>query len=657
MIKQILILIISFLSLSTVVNAGTCWNGGSTGSSPYDVLNGSGGSASLAIADVRYCLETVANDGDIVVLPEGTASWSTGTNDILIPSGVKLQGSGTLGTIITPAPTSYYAILRTSGNNEISNIYFKWALGGTTGKEAIWLYGTGNKIHDNKFENSVTGQGVYGVYTYGGSGVIYDNVFLGTSIFVTNKKNAYTDWATDTSFGNNESGGVVYVEDNTFTASPTEDSIGRCIDSEYGGRYVFRYNKVEGFYLLAHGITTPTGGLSILRSTRTWELYGNVTTSGKDWGINNWVPPLWLRGGSGYAWGNTFKDWDYNQAILPILDIPRVTSTAFLTTNNTSLYGRCDGDNDYDGNTGGTGYPCRDQIGRDKDTSLLTIGTPPYASQDLHPAYFWNNNNEHAANVNMRLHPAAVDALTPYIQANRDYYDYNASFDGSTGVGSGVYASRPATCTAGVAYWVTDQGEWASGTDVNGVDHTGADGWLSKCPATNTWSAITDPESYMPYDYPHPLRGPNVKINLTGPGLSTTETAVRAGTVGVISIVISGDTFVESDDALKLTILAGLNGSTAFNTCIATQLAGSLVRSSTTQYDFTPAACASYNITSVDSVTWTIPATAITSGNAAVAGQGITINSDSETGIGGRGARNAAATMGSGGATFKIGGQ
>jgi hypothetical protein len=149
---------------------------------------------------------------------------------------------------------------------------------------------------------------------------------------------------------------------------------------------------------------------------------------------------------------------------------------------------------------------------------------------------------------------------------------------------------------------------------------------------------------------------PIISIDLTGPGLSTTETSVRAGTVGVISIVISGDTFVESDDALKLTILAGLNGSTAFNTCRDTQLAGSLVRSSTTQYDFTPAACASYNITSVDSVTWTIPATAITSGKAAVAGQSITINSDSETGIGGRGIRNAAGVMGSGGAKIGIGG-
>ena len=59
---------------------------------------------------------------------------------------------------------------------------------------------------------------------------------------------------------------------------------------------------------------------------------------------------------------------------------------------------------------------------------------------------------------------------------------------------AGPIASRPTTCTTGVAYWATDEGEWDS-------THAGPDGRLYKCTATNTWTLF-----YTPYTYPHPLR-------------------------------------------------------------------------------------------------------------------------------------------------------
>jgi hypothetical protein len=62
-------------------------------------------------------------------------------------------------------------------------------------------------------------------------------------------------------------------------------------------------------------------------------------------------------------------------------------------------------------------------------------------------------------------------------------------------MGVGVIASRPGTCTTGVAYWATNEGEWNS---TNGAT---ADGRLYKCTSTNTWTLY-----YTPYTYPHPLR-------------------------------------------------------------------------------------------------------------------------------------------------------
>ena len=80
------------------------------------------------------------------------------------------------------------------------------------------------------------------------------------------------------------------------------------------------------------------------------------------------------------------------------------------------------------------------------------------------------------------------------IVANRDYYLETGSFNGTTGMGVGTIGSRPSTCTAGVAYWATDEGSWRSG-------YPSSSGRLYKATATNTWTLY-----YTPYTYPHPLR-------------------------------------------------------------------------------------------------------------------------------------------------------
>jgi hypothetical protein len=99
------------------------------------------------------------------------------------------------------------------------------------------------------------------------------------------------------------------------------------------------------------------------------------------------------------------------------------------------------------------------------------------------------------------------DANPYHIAANRDYYDYAASFDGTSGVGCGSLAARPPTCTTGVAYWATDQ----SCKDLSGMVGTNPakpiSGKLYKCVSTNKWSTAGDGITYTPFQYPHPLRG------------------------------------------------------------------------------------------------------------------------------------------------------
>jgi hypothetical protein len=143
-----------------------------------------------------------------------------------------------------------------------------------------------------------------------------------------------------------------------------------------------------------------------------------------------------------------------------------------------------------------------------------STGTIAWPNQAVEPIYEWMNNYS--------LVPSNPSFLTANddssaLKQNSDYYDWCdassqsgcTSFNGTVGVGSGTLASRPSTCTTGVAYWATDQGNWNQ-------SGSGGQGELFKCTATNTWTLI-----YTPYTYPHPLtgtQGPTVGVpaNLQG---------------------------------------------------------------------------------------------------------------------------------------------
>lgn len=118
----------------------------------------------------------------------------------------------------------------------------------------------------------------------------------------------------------------------------------------------------------------------------------------------------------------------------------------------------------------------------DKDPAL----TGSWPHQELEPVYGWGNTYNNSRQL---------DLASPYptIQENRDFYNQKTPFNGTAGVGVGKVAERPKTCTPGVAYWATDQGEWDS-------THEGPDGQLYVCSVPNTWSVY-----YKPYTYPHPL--------------------------------------------------------------------------------------------------------------------------------------------------------
>lgn len=162
---------------------------------------------------------------------------------------------------------------------------------------------------------------------------------------------------------------------------------------------------------------------------------------------------------------------------------------------------------------------CLDQPTRSGGT-LLSGSTPVPAvsiGQSLDPTYEWGDT--HTGSFNNA--PAA--SQTARLIRNRDFYYENANqsaqtsatypFDGSTtiGVGHGPSAFQPTTCTTGVAYWATDQGNWNQ-------SGSGGQGELFKCTSTNTWTL-----SYTPYTYPHPLTS-NTAVTSVNPPQNLTAT-------------------------------------------------------------------------------------------------------------------------------------
>lgn len=415
---------------------------------------------SCSRSDVQSAINS-ASDGDLVVIPSGSCIWTT---QIILKKNITLQGAGKDKTHITWNTLGF--AFYPSGTWRISGIDF--AIGNSA---SGIVYGDGVinwRIDHCKFSSSGFAKEsilVIGQPSARGYGLMDNNEYINvrSALFYGGDCNPSINvaWTDDIGLGTDN---AIFVEDSTITNTISYASY-NAIDENCGGRIVFRHNTITDWWPEVH---SDQGGN---RAARSWEFYNNT--------IQQVNFPMWcgasFRGGSGVVYNNTL--------------VGQFGQSGFLLDNVRSCEDRaglCDGTTARDGNRPGkSGYPCRDQIGRSTDEFQWKEGIPP---QDLCPAYFWNNKNG-INDFSAIVRDNCALQLT-HIVENRDFYNYNASFDGTTGVGMGLLANRPATCTTntseeggGVAYWAMDTNT------------------LYRCRATNTWTV-----HYQPYTFPHPLR-------------------------------------------------------------------------------------------------------------------------------------------------------
>lgn len=386
-----------------------------------------------------------AKAGDTVSLPAGRATWSkalvitkgvklvgAGSGQTIIKSGISLSSSGSIFSssnyliVFKPSSPSADTVFRVSGmtlNLQENSYGIMLQNTSTTAVSSI-------RIDDNIIENAYgEGNGLL-IHVYGTLyGVVDDNVFTSGSV----RCNALdaTTWEDLTfDFGTADN---MYFEDNKFASPDTMFFYG-----EMGGRYCVRYNTFDGtgssngLYPCfdMHG-NQPNAHLATMGA----EIYGNTIS------CNKGICLLDQRGGKALVFGN-------------ILD---TSSTAVSKVRE-----------EYN-----------DSVNPPADDAIS--GQPQHVSG----SYYWNNLTGTGSLVSVYIN-GTVDyggtiGLVP--QENVDFWQQGTSFDGTTGVGLGLLAARPTTCTKGVAYWATDETALYIAT------------------ANDVWTMY-----YVPYTYPHPLR-------------------------------------------------------------------------------------------------------------------------------------------------------
>lgn len=441
--------------------------------------------ANALLSTVQAAVNAAAS-GAVVCVPPGNVTW-TGTLTFPPNRDLTVSGAGVAQTVIACGSSNCWAMGH-SGNQRLTGFDFNWTTSTDLSLTVHGLVTSGKsfRIDHNRFNAPATRWSIIDISSDGPAakhptGLIDNNVFVnfslhfnGTNFSLTDGNAQHVLWSQPTTLGDFTD--VIYVEDNSFTSTPTT-GFQNFADGNYGARWVWRFNTHNG-----HGTGVEVHSVQgANRGVRRWEIYGNSWSKNSE----SFYPVAFIRAGSGVMFDNTAST-QYGVTLL----LDNVRSNANPGDSN----GACDGTSNWDQNTPGlNGYACRDQIGRGPDAATWSPGQA--FTQPSMPAYFFNNfkgTSQFAPFINDDCSSGVCNNAL-HIVANRDFYNFTASFNGTAAVGRGTLAGRPSTCTTGVASWATDAGEWNS-------RQAGADGQLYKCTATNTWSLY-----YTPYSYPHPL--------------------------------------------------------------------------------------------------------------------------------------------------------
>ena len=482
--------------------SGLTWSctAGSTAAQVQSAINGASDEATITLANGSYTFAGVdlSNRNGVTVICASVG-------------GCTMTGSGEVFTL-NQCAANKTNLMRISGFNFTAGGGYK-----------IWVYCTFNITKLRLDHLDIIGPGSADIALFIGEGgggppfadrgkiygvIDHVNCHAANVNWVCMKHTSGGDtWTT----GTQGTANALYFEDNICNFGTRTEFGSGCVDNWRAQSTVIRFNTVIGSVIRSHSYCHY--------GPQSMEVYGNSidTTSVSS-------PGFWdihLQGsGETSIWGNQVTSGSTPIAVQnyrsDASQLPQGDCVAAQVADGTQT-GAGTPTDPNDGNrtplASYYGYPTWHQAGRDGNATLkpmylflntYTVGgaIAPLAIE----SGTWTGLAANCANNN-------TNRINCHMQLNRDIYQYTASFNGTSGVGVGTLASRPATCTptsealdagnGGVGYWATDQGSWNSSTsNPQGAQQNGADGVLYRCSATNTWTV-----AYTPYTYPHPLQG------------------------------------------------------------------------------------------------------------------------------------------------------
>jgi hypothetical protein len=413
-------------------------------------------------ANVQYIHDTQAQDGDTIILPAGTFSWTSGVH---ITKAITVQGQTTTDipngtandqTVIIDnlvrisGGQPFFNFAASSGQEvRITGITFS-GLGGiqqAMSNGAIWVY---TSVPFRIDHCHFTYLAIYpDVAIYAANGGVGDhNVFdhyinsgFSFSVYFSTQNGDWGDgsWAQPTGLGGPN---FFFIEDNyIYNASGLFAAGG--VDAFFGGKYVFRYNRVwnaltfghstgsswprgrgvraeevynnefhfntasplsgiSGGVLVAHDNSfydtlTQNWGLQVYRAFWSYGAPFNGADGTSPWDVND-AHGLYASGtatsGTGTTITDTSKNWTTNQWAGYSVKRPSDGTTALITgnTGNTLQIVSAYNENWSAGNA----YEIRrvltilDQPGRGQGV-LINVAHPAWPNQQLEPCYSWNN--------------------------------------------------------------------------------------------------------------------------------------------------------------------------------------------------------------------------------------------------------------------------
>jgi hypothetical protein len=328
--------------------------------------------ASPAAADVQGAVNS-ASDGDTVVVPAGSATWST---EVKVTKAITLQGAGTNSTIITTSLGPGLSI--NSDNNGVLRVTgFTFNGGNAANNGPVTLSGNQVRLDSCLFTNCA----LFSLYCYDAFGVVDHCTFVPKDggPFISDAGYGGQSYG-DGSWTNGDNWGTanfIFFEDDRIlaTGNVTED-----IDCCYGARFVVRHCTIDGGWSL-HG-TDSTGRP---RGVRAIEVYQNTFNAGS---ITS--EAIELRSGTALIWSNTFTG---SPGYGNVVALKNFRSASCGVSGSYPPWGACNGSDPYDGNTDANGYPAIDQCGRGQGT-LLTGSTPTpvaWPNEVSDPVHVWGN--------------------------------------------------------------------------------------------------------------------------------------------------------------------------------------------------------------------------------------------------------------------------